>query len=107
MDDLLLKLLGASFSEGEVLQRQSLGNIIHIFSHIRMTLLVERLVLKVCSGCSVTQSTCCLQWCLVPGISSCREGGILLCLSHERHQVTAHQCAAISMLFTSHVRCLS
>ena len=47
MDSLLVKLLGHSFSEGEVLQRQSLGNIVHIFSHIRMTLLVERLVLKV------------------------------------------------------------
>ena len=48
MDSLLLKLLGASFNDSEVLQRQSLGNIVHIFSHIRMTLLVERLVLKVC-----------------------------------------------------------
>ena len=49
MDNLLLKLLGSSFSKGEVLQRQSLGTIVHIFSHIRMTLLVEKLVLKVCS----------------------------------------------------------
>ena len=56
MDCLLLKLLGPSFSEGEVLQRQSLGNIVHIFSHIRMTLLVERLVLKVCPGTSGTDA---------------------------------------------------
>ena len=53
MDSLLLKLLGSSFDEGEVLQRQSLGNIVHIFSHIRMTLLVERLVLQVGPDCTV------------------------------------------------------
>ena len=47
MDALLLRVLGNSFSSGEVLQRQSLGSIVHIFSHIRMTLYVEKLVLKV------------------------------------------------------------
>jgi adenine-specific DNA glycosylase len=47
MDALLLKVLGDSFSSGEVLHRQSLGSIVHIFSHIRMTLHVEKFVLKV------------------------------------------------------------
>ena len=47
MDALLLRVLGDSFRSGEVLQRQSLGSIVHIFSHIRMTLHVEKLVLKV------------------------------------------------------------
>ena len=64
MDDLLLKLLGSSFSKGEVLQRQSLGTILHIFSHIRMTLLVERLVLKVRSDCVAPQGMEDLRICL-------------------------------------------
>ncbi len=50
-DGLLQRLLGASFSEGEVLQRQSLGSIVHIFSHIRMTLHVEKVVLTVSCAC--------------------------------------------------------
>ena len=47
MDDLLQQLLGSELSTGEVLQRQSLGSIVHIFSHIRMTLHVEKLAVKV------------------------------------------------------------
>lgn len=104
MDGLLLKVLGASFSEGEVLQRQSLGNIVHIFSHIRMTLLVERLVLKVCSSCSVSRKNKSFamgygHW----GNSSCHEGDqeLSTCLSHKCHQVTVHQCAVISPLLST------
>ncbi len=47
MDDLLQQLLGSELSIGEVLQRQSLGSIVHIFSHIRMTLHVENMAVKV------------------------------------------------------------
>ena len=48
MDDLLQQLLGSELSSrGELLQRQSLGNIVHIFSHIRMTLHVEKMAVKV------------------------------------------------------------
>jgi hypothetical protein len=57
MDALLLRVLGDSFSRGEVLQRQSLGSIVHIFSHIRMTLHVEKLVLKVrCLTCTCSST---------------------------------------------------
>lgn len=49
-NELLQLLLGAEFSEAEVLQRQSLGSIVHIFSHIRMTLHVEKMAVKVGSA---------------------------------------------------------
>ena len=47
MDNLLQQLLGSELSTGEILQRQSLGSIVHIFSHIRMTLHVEKMAVKV------------------------------------------------------------
>ena len=56
MDDLLQQLLGTELSTGEVLQRQSLGSIVHIFSHIRMTLHVEKMAIKVQSSQSVSMS---------------------------------------------------
>ena len=47
VDGLLQKVLGSKLSAGEILQRQSLGSLVHIFSHIRMTLHVEKLTVKV------------------------------------------------------------
>ena len=47
IDDLLQQILETELSTGEVLQRQSLGSIVHIFSHIRMTLHVEKMAVKV------------------------------------------------------------
>ena len=46
VDSLLDRLLGAGFADLQVQERRHLGSIVHIFSHIRMTLHVERLVVK-------------------------------------------------------------
>lgn len=46
VDALLDRLLGAGRPHLEVQERRHLGSIVHIFSHIRMTLQVERLVVK-------------------------------------------------------------
>ena len=47
MDGLLQRLLGTELSTGETLERKSLGSLVHIFSHIRMTLHVEKMALQV------------------------------------------------------------
>ena len=47
VDSLLDTLLGAGRADLQVQERRHLGSIVHIFSHIRMTLHVERLVVKV------------------------------------------------------------
>ena len=50
VDSLLDTILGAGRADLQVQERRHLGSIVHIFSHIRMTLHVERLVVKVSSG---------------------------------------------------------
>ena len=47
VDSLLDTLLGAGRADLQVQERRHLGSIVHIFSHIRMTLHVERLLVKV------------------------------------------------------------
>ena len=47
VDSLLDTILGAGRADLQVQERRHLGSIVHIFSHIRMTLHVERLLVKV------------------------------------------------------------
>ena len=46
VDALLERILGATLQASRVGERRHLGAIVHIFSHIRMTLQAERLVLE-------------------------------------------------------------
>ena len=48
VDSLLDRLLECGSASLHVQERKHLGSIVHIFSHIRMTLHVERLVVKAC-----------------------------------------------------------
>ena len=47
IDRLLEGPLGVPLAEEHVVSRQGLGEVVHIFSHIRMTMRVEHIVLKV------------------------------------------------------------
>ena len=47
MDRLLEGPLGMPLAEEHVVSRQSLGDVVHIFSHIRLTMRAEHIVLQV------------------------------------------------------------
>ncbi len=52
MDKLLEGPLGVSLAEEHVVSRQSLGDVVHIFSHIRLTMRAEHIMLQVCTSTS-------------------------------------------------------
>lgn len=53
LDSLLDQLLEGGRADLPMQERRHLGSIVHIFSHIRMTLHVERLVLKASTSACV------------------------------------------------------
>jgi len=58
MDRLLEGPLGVPLAEEHVMSRQSLGDVVHIFSHIRLTMRAEHIVLQVRTSITVS----CKPW---------------------------------------------